>query len=162
MVFGGLLQPQIILLGGLKLETIATKKAIDKVVIEFLEDKIITRFGVPTKITIDNCKSFSSMELSKICYEYGIILSHSSNYYTQGNGLAESNIQNFMMIIKEVVGNNKKSWDSKIKHALWVDRIMKKESTRKRPFELVYGMDVTLSFHLKILVYRLCYLLAQR
>jgi hypothetical protein len=37
-------------------EAIPTKKATNKVVIEFLEDKIITRFGVPTKITTDNAK----------------------------------------------------------------------------------------------------------
>jgi hypothetical protein len=36
-----------------------------------------------------------------------------------------------MMIIKKVVGDNKKSWDSKIKHALWADRIMKKRIHKK-------------------------------
>ena len=49
-----------------------------------------------------------------------------------------------MTIIKKIVGDNKKAWDSKIKYALWVDRITKKSSTRKSPFELVYGLDVTL------------------
>jgi hypothetical protein len=53
-----------------------------------------------------------------------------------------------MAIIKKVVGDNKKSWDSKTKHALWEDHIMKKEATRKSPFELVYGMEVTLPIHL--------------
>jgi hypothetical protein len=52
------------------------------------------------------------------------------------------------------VGDNKKSWDSKIKYALWDDRITKKDSTRKIPFELVYRMDVTFPVHLKILVYK--------
>jgi hypothetical protein len=31
-------------------ESIPTKRATDKVVMEFLEEKIITHFGVPTKI----------------------------------------------------------------------------------------------------------------
>ena len=44
-----------------------------------------------------------------------------------------------MTILKKTIGNNKKSWDSKIKYALWVDRITKKSATRKNPFELVYG-----------------------
>jgi transposase InsO family protein len=87
-------------------EAIPTQKETDKVVIEFLEDKIITRFGVLAKITTDNANVFSSMELSKFYYEYGIILSHSSNYYPQGNGLAEFSNKNLMTIIKMLVGEN--------------------------------------------------------
>jgi hypothetical protein len=43
-------------------EAIPTKKEIDEVVMNFLEDRIITRFGVPTKITTDNAKAFSSIK----------------------------------------------------------------------------------------------------
>jgi hypothetical protein len=60
-----------------------------------------------------------------------------------------------MTIIKKVVGENKRSWDNKIKHALWADHITKKESTGKSPFELVYRMEVTLPIHLKIPIYQL-------
>jgi transposase InsO family protein len=135
-------------------EAIPTKSATDKVVMDFLEDKIITRFGVPTKITTDNAKAFSSTELSSFCFKYGIILSHSSNYYPQGNGLAESSNKNLMTILKKTVGDNKRSWDNKIKFALWADIITKKSSTGKSPFELVYGLDVTLPVHLKLPVYQ--------
>jgi transposase InsO family protein len=110
-------------------EAIPTKSATDKVVMDFLEDRIITRFGVPAKITTDNAKAFSSTELSSFCFKYGIILSHSSNYYPQGNGLAESSNKNLMTILKKTVGDNKRSWDNKIKFALWADRITKKSST---------------------------------
>jgi transposase InsO family protein len=71
-------------------EAIPTKWETDKVVMNFLEDKIITRFSVPAKITTNNAKAFSSTKISSFCFKYGIILSHSSNYYPQGNGLAES------------------------------------------------------------------------
>lgn len=60
-----------------------------------------------------------------------------------------------MTIIKKIVGENKKAWDSKMRYALWVDRITKKASTEKSPFELVYGLDVQLPVHLKLLVYKL-------
>ena len=122
---------------------------------DFLEDKIITRFGVPSKITNDNAKAFSSTEMSSFYFKYGIIISHSSNYYPQGNGLAESSNKNLMTIIKKTVGDNKKSWDSKIKFALWANKITKKSATGKSPFELVYGLDVTLPIHLKLPVYQL-------
>jgi transposase InsO family protein len=135
-------------------EAIPTKSATDKVVMDFLEDRIITRFSVPAKITTDNSKAFSSIELSSLCFKYGIILSHSSNYYPQGNGLAESSNKNLMTILKKTIGDNKRSWDNKIKFALWADRITKKSSTGKSPFELVYGLDDTLSVHLKLPVYQ--------
>lgn len=77
-------------------ETIPTKHATHKVVIDFLEDKIITHFGVPAKITIDNAKAFTSAEFSSRCFKYGIVLFHLSNYYPQGNGLAESSNKNLI------------------------------------------------------------------
>jgi hypothetical protein len=81
-------------------------------------------------------------------------LSHSSNYYPQGNGLAESSNKNLITILKKTVGDNKRSWDNKIKFALWDDRTTKKSSTGKSPFELVYGLDVIFPVHLKLLVYQ--------
>jgi transposase InsO family protein len=105
-------------------EAIPTKSATDKVVMDFLEDKIITRFDVPTKITNDNAKAFSSTELSSFCFKYGIIFYHSSNYYPRGDGLAESSNKNLMTILKKTVGDYKRSWDNKIKFALWADKIV--------------------------------------
>ena len=123
---------------------------------DFLEDKIITRFGVFAKMTTDNAKDFSLVAMSSFCFKYDIILSHSSNYYPQGNGLAESSNKSLMTIVKRIIGDNKKSWDSKIKFALWADRITKKSATGKSPFELVYGTNLTLSVHFKLQCIRLC------
>eukprot|EP00253_Pinus_taeda_P022815 PITA_22815 len=134
-------------------EAIPAKNATENVIMDFIENIIITRFGVPAKITIDNAKDFSSSEFSFFCFKYGIVLSHSSNYYPQGNGLAESSNKNLITIIKKIVGDNKRSWDSKIKYALWADRITKKKATSKSPFELVYGLDVTVPVHLKLPAY---------
>lgn len=136
-------------------EAIPTKTATEKVVMDFLEDRIITRFGVPTKITADNAKCFRSTIFTFFCFKYGIILSHSSNYYPQGNGKVESSNKNLMTIIKKMVGDNKKSWDGKIKFALWADQTTKKGATGKSPFELVYGLDVTLPIHLQLPIYQL-------
>jgi hypothetical protein len=58
-----------------------------------------------------------------------------------------------MTIVKKIVGENKRSWDSKIKHALWADRITKKEAIEKIPFELVYGLEARLLVHLRLPTY---------
>ena len=99
-------------------EAIPTKQETNAIVMDFLEDKIITRFGVPTRIITDNGPCFVSSEISYFCFKYGIVLSHSSNQYPQGNGLVESSNKNLMTIIKKTVGDNKKAWDSKINFAL--------------------------------------------
>jgi hypothetical protein len=127
----------------------------DKVVMEFLEENNITCFKVPANIIVDNAKDFSSSYLSIFCFNDDIVLSHSSNYYPQGNGLSKANNKNLMTIIKKMVGDNHKSWENKIKYVLCDDRITKKDSTGKRPFELVYKMDVTLDVHLEIRVYKI-------
>ena len=61
-----------------------------------------------------------------------------------GKFIAELSNKKLMTILKKIAGNNKKSWDSKIKYALWVDRITKKGAIGKTPFELVYGSTASL------------------
>ena len=53
-------------------EAIPTKKATDAIVMDFLEDKIITRFGVPARIITDNGPCFVSFEMSYFCFKYGV------------------------------------------------------------------------------------------
>ena len=60
-----------------------------------------------------------------------------------------------MTILKKIVGSNKKSWDSKIKYTLWVNRITKKSATGKTPFELVYVSTITLPIYLQLPVYQM-------
>jgi hypothetical protein len=69
-------------------ESIPIKKSTEEVVMNFLEERIIMRFGVSSKITTNNAKDFSSLALAEFCFKYRIILSHLSNYYPRGNGLA--------------------------------------------------------------------------
>jgi hypothetical protein len=57
-----------------------TKKVIEEVVMNFLGDRIITRFGAPTRITTNDAKAFSSLALANVCFKYGIVLSRFSNY----------------------------------------------------------------------------------
>jgi hypothetical protein len=76
------------------------------------------------------------------CGSHNISLTHSTPYYPQGNGLAESSNKTLIRIIKKLLTENKKSWDSKLKYALWVDRISTKRSLGTSPFHLVYGIDV--------------------
>jgi len=77
----------------------------------------------------------------EFCHKYHITLRHSTSYHPQGNGLVESSNKSLVNIIKKLLELNKKSWNKRLVHALWVDRIMQKKSIGMSPFELVYGMD---------------------
>ena len=58
-------------------------------IIDFIEENILSRFGCPQKLLTDNAKDFKSKAMGSFCERNGIILKHSNPYYPQGNGLAE-------------------------------------------------------------------------
>jgi hypothetical protein len=46
--------------------------------------------------------------------------------------------------------DNKKAWHSKLKFALWADRVTTKRSLGISPFHLVYGIEVVFPTHLSL------------
>jgi hypothetical protein len=122
------------------IEAIPTRSASHKVIISFLED-IIARFGCPSKIITDNASPFRSEPLVKFCEQFGIALIHSTPYYPQGNSLAESSNKSLIKLIKKLLEDNKRAWDSKLKFSLWADRVTTKKSLGLSPFQLVYGIE---------------------
>jgi hypothetical protein len=136
-------------------EAIPTRKAIDSVVIEFLEENILARFGCPIKIVTDNAQAFKSMAMINFCQKYNIVLGHSTTYYPQGNDLAESSNKSLINIIKKVLNENKRSWHLHLKYALWANRIGTKKSIGTSPFQMVYGTYVVLPINLALPVMKL-------
>ena len=81
---------------------------------------IITRFGCPSRLVADNVDAFKATPLVSLCEDYGIQITHSTSYYPQGDGLAESSNKILVRIITKLLEQNKKAWDSKLKFDLWV------------------------------------------
>ena len=84
------------------------------------------------------------------CEQNGIFLKHSTPYDPQGNGLVESTNKNLIQSIKKLLIQNKRSWDSMLKYALWADMITTKKAIGTSPFQLVYGTDVVFPVQLGI------------
>jgi hypothetical protein len=131
------------------IEAFPTRSTSHKVIISFLED-IIARFGCPRKIVTDNASPFRSDPLTKFCEQFGISLVHSTPYYPQGNRLAESSNKSLIKLIKRLLEDNKRAWDSKLKFALWADRVTTKKSLGLSPFQLVYGIGAVFPTHLSL------------
>jgi hypothetical protein len=74
----------------------------------------------------------------------------SSNYYPQGNGLAESKTKTLNQIIKKTVEANHKNLHNKLIDALWASRLTSKDSIGNSPYTLVYQNEARLPIHLEL------------
>eukprot|EP00253_Pinus_taeda_P013364 PITA_13364 len=119
-------------------------------IIEFIDQFIITRFGLPSALMFDNASYISGNAMIEFSLKRGFKVKYLANYYPQGNGLAESTNKNLIRIIKRTADQNHKNWHKSLIYALWADRIMKKASIGTSPFNLVYGKEVVLPTHLAI------------
>ena len=79
-------------------EAIPTRNATDKVIIDFIQENILSIFGCPKKLLTDNAQAFKSKSMVALCEKNGIVLKHSTPYYPQGNGLAESSNKNTIRV----------------------------------------------------------------
>eukprot|EP00253_Pinus_taeda_P021677 PITA_21677 len=137
------------------IEAIPCRQANDSIIIQFLETNILSRFGCPEKIIIDNATIFKSKRIINFYHRYHITLGHSTAYYPQGNGLDESSNKILINIIKKVLEENTKNWHKKLVNALWADRLTTKGSIGTSPYELVYGLEAIFPSSLGIPVIKL-------
>ena len=79
-------------------EKISLQKVNKDAVIDFLQENIMTRFGVPISLVFDNVSYFSLIKLTEFANDKGMKLHYSANFYLQGNGLAESTNKNLIRI----------------------------------------------------------------
>ena len=132
------------------MEDIPTRNATNKVIINFNQENILSRFRCPKKLLTDNAKAFKSKSMVSFCEQNGIILNHYTPYYPKGNGLVESTNKNIIQSIRKLLSQNKRSWDSMLKYALGADKITTKKSIGLSPFQLVYGTDTVFPIQLGI------------
>jgi len=99
-------------------EAIATKNSIATVVRDFLETHIITHFGTLVSLVCDNGMTFQAIEFTEWAYDNHITLRFSSNYYQQGNGLAESTNKNIINVIKKAAFDHPRQWYTLLKYVL--------------------------------------------
>ena len=92
-------------------EAIPTRQATNSVIISFIKNKILSRFGCPQKIITDNAAAFKYKKMIAFCHKYHITLGQSTAYYPQGNGLVESSNKSLANIIKKLLEENKKTWN---------------------------------------------------
>jgi hypothetical protein len=74
--------------------------------------------------------------LIEFSLENNIKIKYATNYYPQGNGLAESTNKNMIKILKKTITDHQRSWHLALPNSLWVDRVTPKESLGNYPLFL--------------------------
>lgn len=104
-------------------EAVLLKSTNSKSIIKFIDDFIITRFGLPSPLMFDSASYFPGNGMTNFALKRGFKLKYSANYYPQGNGLAESTNKNLISIIKWTIDQNHRNWHKSLMCALWADPI---------------------------------------
>ena len=81
-----------------------------KVLTDFLEEHIVTRFRMSFFLVCDNGLVVASIFLTQQALENQVIIKLSSNYYPQGNFVAISTNKNLITVIRHFLTKNLKYW----------------------------------------------------
>jgi ribonuclease HI len=113
-------------------------------VMNFVQQHIIYRFGIPQTLITDQGPLFMSHQFREFAESMKIKLLNSSPYYAQANCQAKASNKVLIKIIKKRIKDNPKRWHEKLSEALWAHRTSRHRATKVTPFELVYGQEAVL------------------
>lgn len=136
-------------------EAIAFPDVDQEVVIDFIQDHIMCRFGIPKTITTDQGSDFTGRKVQEFTQEVGIKLLTSTSYYAQANGQVEAANKVIINLIKRHIWKKPRNWHKTLNQALWACKTAPKEATGTTPFRLTYGHDAILPIEVHIQLVRI-------
>ena len=107
----------------------------------FIWKNIVTRFGVPHTLILDNDLQFDSKAFRRYCCELGITNRYSTPTYPQGNGQAEAVNKVIVNKLKKRLDDAKGRW---VEEVLWAYRTIPRKSTGETPFSMTYGAEAVI------------------
>ncbi|KAM1755466.1 hypothetical protein ACFX12_007793 [Malus domestica] len=121
-----------------------------KEVCDFVEEHIMTRYGVPEMIITDNGTIFTAERFKEYTASLKIRLEQSTPYYPQANGQVEANNKVLIGILEKIIKERPGMWHLKLNEALWAYRTSFRSVTGTTPYALTYGHDAMLPVELSI------------
>ena len=122
-----------------EVEPLANIKDVDAK--RFVWKNIISRFGVPHVLILDNGFQFDSKMFRRYCGELGITNRYSTSTYPQRNGQAEAVNKFIVNALKKKLDDAKGKWMEELPHVLWTYRTTPRRSTGETPFSMTYGAE---------------------
>ena len=88
---------------------------------KFIWKNIITRFGVPRTLILDNGLQFDSKAFGKYCCDLGITNRYSTMAYAYPQDNGQTEIVNKVIVsgLKRKLDDAKGKWVKKLSHVLW-------------------------------------------
>ena len=111
---------------------------------KFVQKNIVTRFGVPHSLILDNGLQFNSKSFKRYCCELGITNKYSTPAYPQGNGQVEAVNKVIVNGLKKRLDDVKRRWVEELPHVLWTYQTTPCRSTEETPFSMTYGAEVVI------------------
>jgi hypothetical protein len=130
-------------------EAKATKTNDAKVVSDFVQTNIFSRFGVPRAIISDGGSHFCNRTIEALLKKYGVTHKVSTPYHPQTSGQAEISNREIKNILEKTVNPNRKDWSTRLLDALWAYRTAYKTPIGMSPFRIVYGKPCHLPVELE-------------
>ncbi|XP_015075405.1 uncharacterized protein LOC107019409 [Solanum pennellii] len=100
-------------------EAASYKSVTKKVVVDFVRNNLICRFGVPESIITDNGENLKSYLMRDICEQFKITHLNSAAYRPQMNGAVEAANKNIKKILRKMIENHR-GWHKMLPYALLV------------------------------------------
>jgi len=126
------------------IEAIPLSRVSQDIVISFIHNYILYRFGIPETITTDQGSIFIGQKMVDFANQTGFKLLTSTQYYAQANGQVEVANKVIISWIKKHTHAQPKNWHKTLNQIFWACRTSPKESTNSTPFRLAFGHDADL------------------
>ena len=110
----------------------------------FVWKNIVTRFGIPHTIILDNGLQFGSKAFKRYSCDLGIRNRYSTLAYPQGNGQAEANNKVIVNGLKKRLDDAKGRWVEELLHVLWTYRTTPRRLIGERPFSMTYRAEAVI------------------
>lgn len=122
----------------------AVPNATANCVSNFIENLIITQFGLPDEVLTDRGPAFNASTLEMLLDNFRIKHLMTSSYHPRTNGVVERYNGVIGKMITKYSYQNRASWDLYVNTCLLASRARIHNSTGFSPFYLVYGSNVKL------------------
>jgi hypothetical protein len=116
----------------------------------FFWQNIVCRFGVPSKLTVDNGKQFDTQDFREFCNSIGTKAVFASVYHPQSNSVVErAKRKIFSAIKKRLLDDKKGKWADQLPKVIWAFSTTESRATEFTPFHLMYGSEAMTPQELK-------------